>query len=317
MLIDDETEQRIEAVAAALAAGYGLYLIGRDIRLNAARSTSARALSLLDQAYVAGKIAAQIGIDKVRAMSTQQLVDWLGQNDISLNAIDRAMMSRLHRDTERWIKGRSDAWQARIRTALAKGDTSFTAALTLRNVQDAADLNAMRTASLDDLIGMMDGVADNFAVEANRLLQTETSTYFQYGQTANRDRNELVYKVPRPSACKNCIRLHVDSKGNYRRYKLGDVIGNSNIGLPAYAWQFTIGPVHPHCYCVLHYESEESKTQPFSPMGKSATNSCGVPDDPNLIYDDQLALSAPHDHDHAPEELTAIQEALRSAAFKR
>jgi len=67
-----------------------------------------------------------------------------------------------------------------------------------------------------------------------------------------------VYKIPRATACQHCMRLHLNSDGSPRKYKLKDVAGNSNIGLPAFSWQFVIGPVHPYCYCLLYRELERA-----------------------------------------------------------
>lgn len=58
-----------------------------------------------------------------------------------------------------------------------------------------------------------------------------------------------VYKIPRPGACKHCIRLHLD--GEFPRiYFLSDATGNgTNVGRKAADWQFVVGSVHPWCGC--------------------------------------------------------------------
>lgn len=321
MLVDEETEDGIDAAILALIAGFGIFLIGRDLRLRSqARylNQQTQRLSLLDQTYLAGRIASEIGVQKMKSMSTQQLTEWLQENDVQMTPADRAQLTKLHRDTERWLKGRSDAWQNKIRQVLSRGDRDFSALLTLSRLEDAAQMTAMRTASIEEMIAIMEDVIGEMAGEANRLLQTETATYFQHGQTTNRKKSEIVYKVPRAGACMHCRRLHLNSDGTYKKYRLGDIIGNSNIGLPASAWQFTVGPVHPYCYCVLHYESDGKEPAPFSPLRKSAEpNDCGVPNDPNLLFDAQVEIEHSHSHDHDHGEHEQLLEALRSAAFAR
>ena len=83
------------------------------------------------------------------------------------------------------------------------------------------------------------------------------SGYFQEGQVAGLSGDELVWKLPRASACVHCLRIHTNADGSPRKYKLADVEGNSNSGLPAFAWGFTIGPTHPYCYCVLFRETQK------------------------------------------------------------
>jgi hypothetical protein len=53
----------------------------------------------------------------------------------------------------------------------------------------------------------------------------------------------------------------VQASGHPIQHRLRDVAGNSNIGRRAYDWQFTIGPVHPWCYCVLYRATIEQPTE--------------------------------------------------------
>lgn len=62
----------------------------------------------------------------------------------------------------------------------------------------------------------------------------------------------LVYKLPRPSACKDCVRLHLDA-GAPRIFDLADLQANgTNVGVPRASWQAVVGPTHPWCACSLH-----------------------------------------------------------------
>lgn len=61
----------------------------------------------------------------------------------------------------------------------------------------------------------------------------------------------LAYKVPRPGACKHCIRLHM-SGGYPRVYWLDDIVANgTNIGRRAPDWLIVTGATHPFCACPL------------------------------------------------------------------
>jgi hypothetical protein len=94
--------------------------------------------------------------------------------------------------------------------------------------------------------------------DTDRILQTSMSYFFQQGQTSEASDDAEVYKIPAPGACKHCLSLHLKPDGSPKLYKLADVRGESNIGVPQYAWSFTLGPVHPHCYCLLFFAEQDA-----------------------------------------------------------
>ena len=60
------------------------------------------------------------------------------------------------------------------------------------------------------------------------------------------------YKIPKPDACKHCIRLHLESGSDHRIFYLDELEGNGdNVGRRANDWRAVIGTTHPHCACSL------------------------------------------------------------------
>jgi hypothetical protein len=88
-----------------------------------------------------------------------------------------------------------------------------------------------------------------------------------------------VYKLPRPGACKHCIRLHLDGE-HPRIYYLDEVQGNgTNVGRKADQWMMVVGSVHPWCGCSIHrvpafvtmpddWRSGEAAPKVIGPMGR-------------------------------------------------
>jgi hypothetical protein len=106
----------------------------------------------------------------------------------------------------------------------------------------------------------------DWARDFTRIAQTETQRAFEQGlkeswyaqeeakATAQKRPVEriIAYKIPRPDACKHCLRLHRDPAGELRLFYLDDLEGNGvNVGRPAADWQAVVGPVHPYCACQL------------------------------------------------------------------
>lgn len=338
MLISREAELRLQNLVGALTSSYAVYMIGRDLgqsMLGAARnalSTSAGARTFLEQSYLAGKLAGQLGTGVLRTMSEVNLVQFLRDNPITLSQTDRLLMEQLRSDTERWLMGRNETWQQEMRGEISRANQQWRASLQQQSFTDAAARSLFRNAALQNVIERLQGKEDAWAGDTSKLIQSEMATYFQRGQVADADPDEYVYKVPRQQACKTCISLHLDSQGGYRIYQLREVQGNSNAKLPQYAWSFTIGPVHPWCYCILKFADQEpppnskvhrakwaqirykalnpTKGEPLKKSLAPALNGCGLPDDPMLMFEEQIKYAHPHYH-KLPRHIEALRRAIQ------
>tara|TARA_Y100000034_G_scaffold79782_1_gene95728 strand:+ start:587 stop:1516 length:930 start_codon:yes stop_codon:yes gene_type:complete len=106
----------------------------------------------------------------------------------------------------------------------------------------------------------------DWARDWQRIAQTESHTaineglkdrwYEQELEMAEDDdvapRRVRVFRVPRPDACKHCIRLYTDD-GAPRLFYLDELEGNgTNIGKKVADWNPVIGATHPWCGCTLH-----------------------------------------------------------------
>jgi hypothetical protein len=81
-----------------------------------------------------------------------------------------------------------------------------------------------------------------------RWVTTEEETAEKEGRPPDRI---VAYKIPRPDACKHCVRLHLDG-GFPRLFYLDELVGNgSNVGRSANDWRAIVGPTHPYCACQL------------------------------------------------------------------
>lgn len=317
MLLDRESESRIMRAIASIAGSFSVYMIGRDLGQNLASAASqafgglTQKLTFLEQSYVAGKIANQIGTDKLKKMTEKQLQNYIRTTNMSLTSADRVIMKQLRNDTERFLSGRSVTWQQNIKVAVSDADRAWRATLTGRTFNDAKSMSLARNSALRNLLDRLEDSSAGFQGDVNKIIQSEMNTYFQQGQVAEMVNTEIVYKIPRASACPHCMRIHINADGSPRKYRLEDVRGNSNYGLPASAWQFTIGPVHPYCYCILYRESDRNigpnatlASARKETLGKALEvyalpSSCGEIS-PDTLFEDQLLKSAPsHKHDES------------------
>ena len=111
----------------------------------------------------------------------------------------------------------------------------------------------------------MGHLTNDWSRDWDRIAQTETQNAINTGLVDGWQEREkkqaaadkrppqrlLAYKVPRPGACKHCIRLHM-SGGYPRIFHLDEIVGNgNNIGRKADDWQVVMGATHPFCACPL------------------------------------------------------------------
>lgn len=324
MLIDRETEQRLLAILQAVTSSYATYMIGRQLGQSIGAATtsaigiaSAGKLTFLESAYLAGKAATEIGVDALRKMSERDLVTWLQDNNIRVTPQDRVYINQLKDNTERWLQGRTAAWQQKVRTEISRADQMWRSALAAERFVDAPALNIARNQAMVNLVARIEDNSADWTGDIDRLIQSEMNAYFQSGQVADMEGEAFVYKVPRPNACQYCLELTTNPDGSPILYRLVDVMGNTNVGMPAYAWEFTVGPIHPYCYCVLYEVSDrdpeavEALAEARSNLNKSIrprTNSCGMPANPELLFENQKGKA----HGR-PEHVDVMISALRKA----
>lgn len=277
MLIDPEEELKVEEIVAAVAGVVGVNLIGQDViggqLANAMRISQGGLMSALDDAFLAGKAVQVLGEGKVRAMTLTELREW-GKSNI-YTARETVALSSLKDDALRWLRGRQEAWRQKFRAVLSNVDKKYTTALGLSGATDAEAQSVLRTLAKKDLFTEVAGISKVMRTDLDKLVQTEMAAFFQQGQAAQMSAEEWVYKIPQPTACEHCLRLHLNPDGSPKLFKLSEVMGLSNQGVPSYLWQFVIGPTHPHCYCILRTVTmypPQGENAMFASLRKQALN---------------------------------------------
>jgi len=324
-LLDRATESRVMQIVNAVVSSFTVFAIGRELGQTIPQAASASLgitqagrLTFLESSYLAGKVATAIGTDALRTMTEPQLVAFITNNNILLTEADRVTLNAMKENTERWLQGRTSAWQAKMRAEIAIADAAWRATIASTTFDNAGALAVARNTALGNLVNRVEDSSADWAKDVDRLVQSEMNNFFQEAQMADIDGEEEVYKQPRPSACPHCLRICVNRDGSFKRFKLKDVAGNSNIGRKAGSWVFTIGPIHPYCYCVLYRETDVSKgphkelaAARLESMQRSLTkNSCGISDDPDLLFEDQKPGSK---HTHRPPHVNVLINAVKKA----
>lgn len=115
-----------------------------------------------------------------------------------------------------------------------------------RQVSDIGHLTGEWTRDLERVVQTESHNAVQQAMKESFIEQERTAAQAE-GRAA---REVLVYKLPRPDACRYCIALHLDG-GVPRIFKLSELDAD-NVGRTKAQWQAVVGAVHPYCSCSLH-----------------------------------------------------------------
>lgn len=263
MLVDQETEGKQKETLEALAAALALYLVGRDLRPRSEKTQGMGNLSALDsmtpleQAFILGKLIRTAGNQVPRKLSTKDLQQWTYENNVTLSTTEQATLDLLKDDSVAYLRNWAEEWKKALTVLVLKANRQWRAAIAATS--DQKKIERMRKEALREFQDGIDRLLAKVEGNVQRLIQTELAQYYQNAQVVGLGGDELVYKVPRESACEHCKELHLKGDGTPKIFKLKDVVGNSNYGSAPYAWGFTIGPVHPFCYCILHIVSVDGE----------------------------------------------------------
>lgn len=99
----------------------------------------------------------------------------------------------------------------------------------------------------DDVLGRHDHCVVPSVVKVNTIRSEEYE-----GTVYNLEVEEDESYFANGLAVHNCLRLHLGPDGNPRLFRLSTLEANgTNVGKKAADWKPGVGPVHPHCQCVL------------------------------------------------------------------
>ena len=251
-LVTEDTERELNELVAAYFASQGVLTFGGSAGISSlqgqGQTFSFQPQTSFDRAFMAGKIASHSGVDAIRRMSTRQLTRVLEQAPNTITSVDEAVLEQLKRNSSRTLSNLFQNVSRGIAQAISRANDRWQSAL----ANASPDFPPVRQEFLRALRFEVEDLLESTTSQSQRIVQTELALYQQQGAITGAPRDEMLYKIPRPTAEAQCLRLHLNADGSPKLYKLSDVAGNSNRGLPPSAWQFVIGPVHPFCMCILH-----------------------------------------------------------------
>jgi hypothetical protein len=148
----------------------------------------------------------------------------------------------------------------RVQADLTSTITDTVSTLTHEDVTEAVDRSLRTRTAWRTIISELGDQSGDWSRDLARIAATEKQRAMQEGQAREMVKRHgdpetiSVAKIPSPSACAHCTRLHLtNGQGSPPIvFKLSELIANgSNVGRKARDWRVTVQPLHPFCECAL------------------------------------------------------------------
>jgi hypothetical protein len=223
----------------------------------------ANAPSVINNAFVLGKLVMLMKDSDLKKMSFQQLKDKARQ--MKLSTVEQNSLKYAEVNAARYITALGQNVSNTINGAINQASQQANLAVAQRKIiQDTVAQSILKQQTRQQLAselghGTADWKRDWQRVAHTELwnakLQGEVVTILQgdaiYSNTKGGDTN--VFRRPAPDACNHCKRLYLEKDGvTPKVFKLNELINNgTNVGKKVADWKPITGTTHPNCTCPI------------------------------------------------------------------
>jgi len=243
VLITEETQRSIESAFAEMGSATADSILNRTpspFLPNIVNSDN----PLVD-AYYMGKLAGAVGPSAVTLLTPSQAQSELFDRGLNNTTdIDRDTLTVLTAITSSRLLFRRDSWVQKVRKLLTRANQEWTSLI-------EQDSDTTRDKMIEVVKDDCKILLEEAQAEVDKFAQTELLLYFQRGQLRHQAPDTPVFKIPRASACKYCLSLHVKEDGTPITKTVAEISKSSNLDGKPWSWQMVAGPTHPYCYCIL------------------------------------------------------------------
>ena len=216
---------------------------------------SSESLDLVKQAYLYGQSIAQINDEKARLMPYDKFQDYVKKNPVPLSNMEQRAIAMAQVNAGQYCRGLGNTIEKTTGAILIEADQQ----LRIRfegDIKTAVAMNRAKRETISKLKSDLGWATKDWARDLERIAITETMFAVQQGQadylSDKYGSDSFVAKIPNPSACPHCLRLHIGEDGQPRVFKLSTLENNgANVGRKAADWRAVVGPVHPNCVCLM------------------------------------------------------------------
>lgn len=217
------------------------------------------ALRLLDYAYQYGRDTVDPAQRRLHERGDlEDYLEHLEKTRDVLSEVDRQAMGAARFHAGQYVRGMGDRLALEIGALVLDADAEQRRKY-LGTIQKELEDSIDRQGAWRELASDIGHATEDWSRDMQRLAATEQQFAMQEGhaRAMAKDRNPKdirVAKLPSPTACPDCVRLHLTGGPGSppRIFMLSELTANgTNVGVKRTAWRPTVGPVHPWCACEL------------------------------------------------------------------
>lgn len=191
----------------------------------------------------------------VESMDFEQLQAHIKANPVPLSDAEKNAVAIAKSRAGQFCVGLGNRYGGELGTEIVRHDAEYAKRVRAGIQTETADKLAKR-ATVGELRTKLGHMAQDWARDWDRIAITESQMAHQEGfLEATIDRHgddELIAKVPEPSACEHCVKHYTeDGKPKVRPASWWMAQGPSNAGRKAADWLPVMGAMHPNCRCQL------------------------------------------------------------------
>lgn len=218
---------------------------------------SATAKSYPNDTFLFGFLSDALGEADAKGLSYNEFKDYIAHRPLSITSEERYAVKHLKRSLMQHVQGLGNKMNAKTHEVLVEADQGLRRRL-------AAELQAQliegieKRKSMSKVVTELRKATKDYARDWFRIVSTELNNAYQEGRLqtimkANKGRDPLVFKRPRPDCCIECSTAYLE-KGNVPKiFTLSEMVGNgTNVGRNKRERLPVIGSHHPWCMCELH-----------------------------------------------------------------
>ncbi|MCU0912947.1 MAG: hypothetical protein MUC88_00115 [Planctomycetes bacterium] len=189
-------------------------------------------------------------------MSYEDFKRYLEKNPVEMSEQERRAWELARDRAGQFCVGLGTRWSGEVGPAVVPIDEKL-AQQFREGIRDETAANVVRREAVGTLTTKLRQMSRDWARDWGRIASTESQMAYQQGFLESTMRRygseELLAKMPEPTACPDCKRLYLDEDGKPEAHPASwwAEQGVNNVGRKRDDWLPVMGAVHPWCQCVL------------------------------------------------------------------
>lgn len=204
----------------------------------------------LQDSYIFGRLQHLLGRQQTRDMGLADFLRYAAENFPPLTILEKEAISYASQSAGKYIQNLGSRLSNKVNNLV----DDLSAPYMQKVLQKIVPKNIAARETAGRLKSQLHTEIGASVRDFEKIAFTELQNAMQMGiaNTITRiDSEAKVVKLPRPDACKWCVKVFKKPNGDLRVFKLSSLMGKSNVGKKKKDWTAVADSVHPFCSCQM------------------------------------------------------------------